>query len=241
VLAAAGFVASVVNVIAGGGSFLTLPALIFLGLPAADANGTNRLGVVAQNVAAAWGFHRYRVLDWRRALLASIPAMAGAILGAWLALHIGDREFRRVLALLMIAVTLWTMLSPLARRAWPERTQAASHPRLALWAFAVAGLYGGFVQAGVGFLVLAATTWAGLDLVRGNAVKVVVILLVTAVALALFTWEGKVRWAEGLALAAGSVLGSLVGVRLAVLKGQRWLERAVTITALVFAVKLWLD
>jgi uncharacterized membrane protein YfcA len=91
----------------------------------------------------------------------------------------------------------------------------------------------------VGFLVLAATTLAGLDLVRGNAVKVLVILLVTAVALALFAWDGKVRWLEGLALAGGSVAGSLVGVRLAVLQGDRWLRWFVTVTIVVFAVFLW--
>ena len=84
------------------------------------------------------------------------------------------------------------------------------------------GFYGGFVQAGVGFLVLAATTLAGLDLVRGNAVKVLVVLLVTVVALGLFAWDGKVRWMEGMALSVGSVGGSLVGVRLAMLKGDRW-------------------
>jgi uncharacterized membrane protein YfcA len=240
-LAAAGFVASLINTLAGGGSFLTLPLLIFLGLPSAEANGTNRLGVVAQNLAAVWGFDRKGVMDWRVALRASLPATLASAVGAWLALELGDREFRRILAFLMIAVTLWTLVAPAVSGRGGSAALRAPRPRLAFWMFVAAGLYGGFVQAGVGFLILAATTLAGLDLVRGNAVKVVVILLVTAVALALFAWDGKVRWGEGLALAAGSVGGSLVGVRLAVIKGERWLQWFVTTAVVVFAVMLWVQ
>ena len=240
VLVAAGFVASVVNTIAGGGSFLTLPLLIFLGLPAAEANGTNRLGVVFQNVAAVWAFNRARVLPWRTALWAALPATLASVLGAWLALHLGDREFRRVLAIVMVAMTLWTLAEPLVSRRQDD-TPRPSRPAAALLLFVLAGLYGGFVQAGVGFLLLAATTVAGLDLLRGNAVKVLVVLLVTAAALALFAWDGKVRWIEGAALAVGSVAGSLVGVRLAVLKGERWLRWAVTAAIVTFAVLLWVQ
>lgn len=239
-LALAGFAASLVNTLAGGGSFLTLPLLIFLGLPAAEANGTNRLGVVAQNLAAVWGFGRAGIMDWRLALRASVPATAASVLGAWLALHTGDREFRRILAFLMVAITLSTLLAPLRqRRGTGSPGPADPRPHLAFWMFVAAGFYGGFVQAGVGFLILAATSLAGLDLVRGNAVKVFVVLLVTVVALGLFAWDGKVRWPEGCALAAGSVAGSLVGVRLAVVKGERWLEWFVTAAVLAFAVLLW--
>jgi uncharacterized protein len=238
VLVAAGFVSSLINTIAGGGSFLTLPLLIFLGLPAADANGTNRLGVVFQNVFAVWGFHRAGVLEWRIALRAALPATAASVVGAWLALRLDDREFRRILAFVMLAATLWTIAAPLFSRG-AEAAARPPRPRLAMAMFVVAGFYGGFVQAGVGFLLLAATSWARLDLLRGNAVKVVVVLLVTVVALLLFAWDGKVRWMEGAALAVGSVAGSLVGVRVAVRKGERWLRWAVTAAIVTFAVLLW--
>jgi hypothetical protein len=238
-LSAAGFFASVLNVIAGGGSFLTLPLLIFFGLPAVEANGTNRLGIIAQNVGGVWGFHRHGVLDWRWALRASLPALAGAALGAWLALQVGDREFRRILATLMVVVTLWTLLDRGGRAAAALRR--LPHQRLILaGAFALVGVYAGFVQAGVGFFVLALTTVAGLDLVRGNAVKLVVILLTTCLALALFAWAGKVDWVAGAALAVGSFAGSLLGVRLTVLKGHAWVQGVVTVAIVVFAVKLWL-
>jgi hypothetical protein len=238
-LAAAGFVASVLNVIAGGGSFLTLPLLIFLGLPAVEANATNRLGVLAQNMGGVWGFHRHRLLDWPWALKASLPALAGAAVGTWLALQIGDEEFRRVLATLMVVVTLWTLLDRGGRAA--GALQALPHRRLILGvAFALAGVYAGFVQAGVGFFILALTTLGGLDLVRGNAVKLLVILATTCLSLALFAAVGKVIWTTGAALAVGSFAGSLLGVRLTVLKGHRWVQGVVTVAIVVFALKLWL-
>ena len=105
--------------------------------------------------------------------------------------------------------------------------------------FFVVGFYGGFIQAGVGFLVLAMTSILGLDLVRGNAVKVFLILVQTSLSLAVFTWAGKVSWKPGLAMAFGCVLGSLFGVRLTVLKGHAWVKRVVTVTVVVFALLLW--
>jgi len=237
-LAAVGFVASVLNVIAGGGSFLTLPVLIFFGIPPTAANATNRLGVLAQNVGGVWGFHRHRVLDWSFAGRASAPALVGAALGAWLALHVGDREFRRILATLMLTVSVLTILKVGDRIA--PRLRGASHRQGVLGlGFLAAGIYAGFVQAGVGFLVLALTTLAGLDFVRGNAVKVFVILLTTALSLGLFVAGGAVHWVPGAALAVGSLAGSLVGVRLTVRKGHAFVRVVVTVTILVFAVLLW--
>ena len=89
-LALAGCVAGALNVVAGGGSFLTLPILIFFGLPPGVANGTNRVAILLQNVVASWGFHRHGVLDTRAILWAALPATAGAGLGAWAALVISD-------------------------------------------------------------------------------------------------------------------------------------------------------
>jgi uncharacterized membrane protein YfcA len=237
-LVLAGFVAGALNVIAGGGSFLTLPILIFMGLPATVANGTNRVGIFFQNVGAVWGFHRNRLMDWKSILWAALPASLGAVAGTVLALSIGDAAFRKVLAFLMIAVTLWTLWDPLAKKDPSSRKGSVRLPVLA-FGFFLTGVYGGFVQAGVGFLVLAATTMAGLDLVRGNAVKVLSILAFTIVSLAIFVSQGKVLWLPGLVLAVGTFLGGQLGVRFTVLKGHSWVKRVVTITIVVFAVKLW--
>jgi uncharacterized membrane protein YfcA len=187
-----------------------------------------------------WGFHRHRLLDWGEAWRASAPALVGAAVGAGFALRVGDTDFRRILATLMLVITLFTLLDGAARLA--TALERFAHRRLVLdVGFALVGFYAGFVQAGVGFLVLALTTVAGFDLVRGNALKVLVILATTGLSLALFAAGGKVAWAAGAALAAGSLAGSLIGVRLTVRKGHAWVRGVVTVVIVAFAVKLWLE
>ncbi|MEM8996794.1 MAG: sulfite exporter TauE/SafE family protein [Acidobacteriota bacterium] len=233
ILAMLGVVTGTLNVIAGGGSFLTLPMLIFLGLPAGVANGTNRVGILLQNVTAVWSFKRHDVLEGRALLWAALPSTAGAALGAWLALQISDDGFKRLLAFLMIAITLISF--------WRPRASSSEEARTALLAagFFFVGIYGGFVQAGVGFLILAVTTFGGLDLVRGNAVKVLAVLCFTGLSLAIFALDGKVSWPHGLALAAGTMVGGALGARLTIDRGHRWIRLVVTAAVLVFAVKLW--
>lgn len=240
----AGVVAGTLNVVAGGGSFLTLPVLIFLGLPPSIANGTNRVAIFLQNAGAVWSFKRFGVLDTRALLWAAVPATLGAVPGTWLALVISDRAFQKTLAFLMVAVTIWTLWSPGGKPGSSNNVETGARRTryLALGTgFFVTGFYGGFVQAGVGFLVLAVTSMAGLDLVRGNAVKVLSILCFTSVSLGIFAWQGRIDWPLGLCLAAGNVLGGLLGARLTVLKGHSWIKNVVTVTILVFAVKLWLS
>jgi uncharacterized protein len=237
-LLAVGLFTGALNVVAGGGSFLTLPILIFVGLPPTVANATNRVGVLMQNVGGVWGFHRYGVLDWRWAVSAGLPATAGAAIGVWGALNIGDAAFQRVLAFLMIIVTLWTLLQP----APPATANPRPLPAPVMVAgFFLVGIYGGFVQAGVGFFILAMTTLSGLDLVRGNAVKVLIVLLLTILSLAVFAYDGKVDWVAGTVLGVGNLTGGLVGVRLTVMKGHRWVSGVVMIAVVAFAIKLLLS
>lgn len=241
-LFAVGTIAGALNVIAGGGTLLTLPAMIFLGLTPTVANGTNRVAILIQNIAAVWRFHRHQIIDWRWLGLVAAPAILGAALGTWAAVEIGDAAFRRVLAAIMIAVALWTLWDPLRRRPVGDSLDGAGSRRGRLGlgvAFFLVGIYGGFVQAGIGFLILAVVTLAGMNLVRGNALKVLLVLAYTPIALALFAASGKVDWGMGVALGAGNFLGALIGVRLTVLKGHAWIKRVVTLTVIAFAIRLW--
>lgn len=237
-LFAVGFVAAIINVIAGGGSFLTLPLLIFLGLPPSIANGTNRVGVLAQNLSAVVGFHRHNVLPVSWALSASVPALAGAALGVWAAINVPDLAFRRILSIVMLAVAAGTLLHRGTKGTPRQESRNAWSPML-MAGFFLTGVYGGFLQAGVGFLVLAMTTAGGLDLVRGNAVKVLTVMLLTLLSLLVFAGTGHVNWPAGIALGLGNLLGGMVGVKVTVLKGQKWLEPVVTAAIVVFAVLLW--
>ena len=149
-----------------------------------------------------------------------------------------DVAFRRILSLVMLAMTFATLLSRNSAGSVRREPQSPWHWTMIL-GFFVTGLYGGFLQAGVGFLALAMTTMAGLDLVRGNAVKVFSVMLLTLLSLAVFAGTGHVDWPAGIALGLGNTLGGIAGVRVAVLKGQRWLAHVVTATIVVFAVLLW--
>jgi uncharacterized protein len=237
-LAAAGVVAGALNVIGGGGSFLILPILLFAGLPAAVANGTNRVGVLAQNVGGLLGFHRHGAIDWKWSWAACVPALAGAAVGVWLALQLPNVAFKRTLSIAMLALTLWSLLNPPKSGDAARQVKSPWHPGVML-GFFVVGVYGGFIQAGVGFIVLAVTSYAGLDMLRGNAAKLLTVLLITVLSLIVFAATAQVDWPRGLALSAGTIVGSLYGVKLAVYKGDVWLQRVVTITVVLFAIALW--
>jgi len=237
-LTAVGVAAGTVNVLAGGGSMLTLPLLIFMGLPSATANGTNRVAILFQNVFAVSGFRKQGIFPLRLALLCTGPALAGSYVGARLAIHIDDQMFNRILAVIMIGVLVVTVADPARRlntfacRMTPLRTAVI------LLSFFGVGLYGGFVQAGVGFIIISGLLVHGFDLVRINAVKVFVILVFNVVALAVFIAHGRIDYGMGIALAVGNSVGGWIGSRLAVKKGHDWIKKVVSITVLAFAVKL---
>jgi len=237
-LAGIGLVAGILNVLAGGGSLLTLPLLIFLGLPAATANGTNRVAIFCQNIFAIRGFHKRGVFPIKLALICTLPALVGSYIGASLAVNIDDALFRKLLGLIMIGVMVFTAIDPVKKLKIEEGKMSTLRLLLLLVTFFGVGIYGGFVQAGVGFIIIAGLLLHGLDLVRINAVKVIVIFAFTVVALAVFIAHGEVDFGLGLALAAGNSVGGIIGTRLAVEKGHDWLKKVVTATVLVFAIKL---
>lgn len=237
-LAVIGVIAGCLNVVAGGGSLLTLPILIFLGLPSAMANGTNRIAIFCQNIFAINTFRRRGVFPLRLALWCTLPALFGSYLGAQLAIDISDDTFRKLLAAIMVGVLLLTTFDPMKRlRSTVEELTPLRHAILLVTFFGV-GVYGGFVQAGVGFLIISGLLVHGLDLVKINAVKVIVIFAFTVVALAVFMTNGQVNYPLGLSLAVGNSLGGWLGSHLSVNKGHAWIQRVVSVMVLIFAVKL---
>lgn len=233
-----GFVAGALNVVAGGGSFLTLPLLILLGLPHHVANGTNRLAILIQTAGATAAFRQADAIPSSVMFRLGAAAVVGAGLGSALAVQVGEAAFLRFLSIVMVLFTLF----PLLHRTAPAPKEGAGAPRVGaglLAAFVVVGFYGGFVQAGVGFLSLGATSWAGYGLVAGNAIKVACIFLFSIVSLAVFAANGAVDWGVGLALAIGTFCGALVGARLTLAAGDRILRFVVAAVTLGFAVALW--
>lgn len=236
----AGTLAGILNVLAGGGSLLTLPLLIFMGLPSAVANGTNRIAILCQNIFAIRAFRQRQVFPWQLALLCTPAALVGSWYGASLAINLDDELFNRVLALIMIGVLIFTAVDPMQRLRRQEIAFSNWRKAMIVISFFGVGIYGGFVQAGVGFLVITALLVHGLDLVRINAIKVFVIFAYTFIALGVFIYHGQIDYVLGFALAAGNSLGGMIGPKLAVDKGHDWIKKVVSLTVLMFALKLLL-
>lgn len=239
ILVLAGIAAGFVNMLAGNGSLITLPALIFVGLPANIANATNRVGVTLQNVVGTWEFHRRGRLDVRGALLFSIPTVVGSVLGAQLAVDIDEALFRRVLAVIMVVMLVLMFVKP---ERWIIEKVHSGTRRLSLVqviAFFAIGVYGGFLQAGVGiFLLVALVLGAGYDLLRATAVKVAIVLTLTFAAFIVFWTNAKIEWLPGLVCAVGNMIGAWLGARFAVQKGAAWVRWFVVVVVLASAAQL---
>jgi len=246
----AGFGAGFINTLAGSGSLITLPLLIFLGLPATVANGTNRLGVLLQTAVATKSFHRQKMLHMHGGLTLAIPAIVGSLLGAQIAVNLNEEMMRRVIGVLMVVMLVVILVRP---KRWlvgrPEALKERPDLVQILVFFAI-GIYGGFIQAGVGIFLLASLVLSvGYDLVRANAVKTLIILCFTISALVVFVLNDQVHWGMGILLAIGNAVGGWAAARMAVKRGAefvRWLLIAVVIISvfdflgILDLIKSWL-
>jgi uncharacterized membrane protein YfcA len=233
---AAGFGSGFLNVMAGGGSLLTLPLLIFLGLPVAVANGTNRVAIVVQNAAAVAAFRRQGERGIREGLGWAFATVPGAVVGAWLAVRVDERLFRALLAGVLVLGVIG-LVAPTGRG--PVTTVGPWRRAAALLALVGIGFYGGFVQAGVGFLLmLVLHQIVGLDLIRTNVHKVLIVLVFSLPALAVFVVSGNVAWPAAVVLSAGNALGAVVATRVTITGGDRPIRIVVGLTLLLMAARL---
>lgn len=239
-LMAAGTVAGVLNVIAGGGSLMTVPIMLFLGLSGPEANGTNRISIIAQNIVAVRTFFRRGFSEFRLSLTLSAAAIPGAILGAMVGVNLDGEWFDRVLAVVMLAVLV---LMQLPSKKHEDDGSPLTSKKLVLGHILMfgAGCWGGFIQVGVGFILMPILHRVmGLDLVRTNMHKVFIALTYNLFAILVFAAAVSIHWQFGLALAAGNALGGYFGARFSVQGGEIWIRRIVTAVLLVFIVKLLL-
>jgi uncharacterized protein len=242
VLALVGAAAGFVNTVAGAGSLLSLRALMLFGLPAGIANGTNRVPVLAQSLTAAQGFFVQNKLPRQAIVAASWPACAGALVGSVVASFVPDREMKFVLIGVLFLVAVLGLRKAKRRPGAVELDDAGvvalcRRPAIMAWLFG-AGAYGGFLQAGVGLLLLhALSTVGGLDLVRANALKAVVVAIFSVVSVAVFISRGMVVWVPALAMTVGAVIGAKLAVRFAISWADR-LKVVVVVVDLVACVAL---
>ncbi len=241
-LATVGFIAGVINTLAGGGSLLTLPMLIFMGLPPAVANGTNRIGIFIQSITSIAGFTSKGIKPSIFGLYLGISSLAGSLIGAQIAVDIKGETFNRILAVIMLIVVFFMVFKPKINVAdLLERTQG-KYLWLSILTFFFIGIYGGFIQAGVGiFILLALTSINYMNLVKSNAVKVLVVFIYTIGALAIFIYNQQIDYLYGIVLAIGNATGGWIASRWAVKKGEGLVKVFLVIMVVAMAIKLWLD
>ena len=233
-----GVVAGFVNTMAGGGSFLTLPALIFFfGLSPEHANATNRLSVLLQTGTGSAMFHRHGFTDMKLALKLILPAMCGSTVGGWVTQVLPTEWFSVVFGGAMMCMAVVLIFKPKLLLATDR------HPMENAWGefatFFLIGIYGGFLQAGVGLLLLGGLTiFHPKDLAKSNAVKITIAFLQTMPPIAIFAWNGQIEYRYGLLLALGTVTGAVLGSKYAIRKGAKAVFMFVVVVAILTGMKL---
>jgi len=217
-LVVTGFIAGIINTLAGGGSNLTIPALMVLGMPADVANATNRVGVLLQSISGIVGFKKHDKLPTN-----DLPAIIGLIIlgggfGAATALILSPETLKYVLLSSMIIMALIMIFVPELIIAKADATpKRVSSTRSSWFVLLASGFYGGLIQAGVGFILLFALAGSlRYDLVRANALKLACTLAFTVTSLVIFIYQDLILWQPGLALALGNIIGAWIAVKIAI-------------------------
>lgn len=240
ILILVGFIVGFVNTVAGGGSLLSLPVLIFMGLPPTLANGTNRVAIVIQTAIATAGFKSKGVSTFPFNLYLGIAAFFGSLVGAKIAVEIDDNVFNKVLAIIMVVVILIIIFKPKTNLAHLQERLSGKYLWLGVIVFFFLGIYGGFINAGIGFLIILYLHYTHyMSLVRANATKVFVVFIYTIAALAVFILNDKVDFKIGFILAIGNATGAWVSSRLSVKKGDGFIRYFLVVMVSIMAIKLW--
>ncbi len=235
----AGFAAGFINTLAGSGSLITLGLLTSMGIPATIANGSNRVGVLVQGVASAGSFHKQGVLDVRGGLMLAIPTIFGSLMGAQIATTLDEVLMRRAIGVVMVLMLFVILLRP---KRWLEGTleKFTGRPSVVqIIIFFIIGVYGGFIQAGVGIFLLAGLVLAtGYNLVYANAIKPLIVVVFTISALAIFIANDQVDWIIGLMLAIGNAVGGWMAARMAVERGATFVRYVLIAVVVVSSLNL---
>ncbi|MBN2173304.1 MAG: sulfite exporter TauE/SafE family protein [Bacteroidales bacterium] len=229
-----------INTLAGGGTIISLSLFMFMGLPANIANGTNRIAVVLQNITSVSEFGRKKKLDWRKGTILALPTVAGAIVGAQVAADINEQVFEKAVAVVMIVMLYFILTKPSKWLKGQQELMDRKVSWLQIIIFFAIGIYGGFVQVGVGYFLLGGIVLgAGYDLVRANAIKVWIVLLYTPLALLVFILNDQVRWDFGLVHAIGNIIGAYMASHFAVAWGANFVRWVMIVIIAVTVLHLF--
>ncbi|PKQ65485.1 hypothetical protein BZG02_00310 [Labilibaculum filiforme] len=230
-----GVFAGFLNTLAGSGSIISLAMLMFMGLPANVANGTNRIAILLQNIVGVSSFKKQKVFSFKEGIWLAIPAIVGSVIGAGLAVQINEDMMEKTIGGLLIFLFFIVLYKP---DAWVKGQAGLirSKPSIVqVIIFFFIGLYGGFIQAGVGFFLLSGLVLgAGFDLVKANAIKAFIILLYTVFAIGIFILNDQINYQIGFILAIGNMIGAYIAANFAVSLGAKFV-RYILLAVIIFA------
>tara|TARA_B100000945_G_scaffold146207_1_gene117068 strand:- start:1477 stop:2229 length:753 start_codon:yes stop_codon:yes gene_type:complete len=239
ILLICGVIAGFINTVAGGGSLLTLPILIFMGLPSNIANGTNRIAIFMQNIFSISGYKSRGVSDFKYSSWLSVSALIGSIIGAKIAINIDEDMFNKILSIVIIIVVLTIIYN---KKTFNINSENISIEKkiISVIMFFFIGIYGGFIHAGVGFLILSIlSNYNGIPLSKANSIKVFVVFVYTFFALIVFMMENKINWILGINLGIGNSIGGWIASRWSYNKPDKIIKIFIIISSAIMTIKLW--
>tara|TARA_B100000287_G_C20659548_1_gene789723 strand:- start:1341 stop:2081 length:741 start_codon:yes stop_codon:yes gene_type:complete len=232
-----GLLSGAINTLAGGGSLITLPMMIFLGLPPTIANGTNRVQLIFQNIFAVYGFKTKGISNFKFSSYLSISALLGSIIGAYIAIDFNENDFKKLLSIIMILVMFSILLK---NKRETLEINKIKNKWLSILIFFFIGIYGGFIHAGVGFLMILTLSKINyLKIAHSNSIKVFVALIFSTAAFLIFLYEGKVNWIYGINIGIGSALGGFFASRWSYNKSDKKFRYFLSLIILIMAIRLW--
>lgn len=230
-----GFLAGMINAVSGGGSIITLPMLILMGLPAGLANGTNRIGVFFQSLSSFIAY-REKYKEFKLSLIFGLLTIPGAIAGALISISLSNALYEKILAAVIILIGVYLVLP---NKQLEETESVVKFNVLNVAILLLIGFYGGFMQVGVGFIILAFLQGVmKMDLMRANSHKVFMAFAFTVPSLTIFILAGEVHYLNGLILAVGTSLGAWISSKMAIKKGEKFIKFFLVLSVILVSLKL---
>jgi hypothetical protein len=229
-----GVLVGFINTLAGGGTIISLSLLMALGLPPTVANGTNRIAVFFQTLAASNSFNKHKILDIRKGLWLGIPTTIGSVLGAWVAVDINEDIFKKAMVFIMFLMVFFLFYNPERWLLGKVELLSKKIDWKMILIFTLIGFYGGFIHVGVGYFLLGALVLGiGYDLVRANALKVFIVFLYVPFSLLVFIWNDQVSFKYGLIHAIGNVIGALIASKFAIKQGANFVRWVIVLVVII--------
>lgn len=228
-----------INTLAGGGTIISVSLLLFLGLPAPIANGTNRVAVFIQNIVAVRNFRKNGIIDFKKGFILAVPTILGSLLGAQIAVQIDEKILEIAIIVSMVFMIFFLVISPKKFLKGNQNiVNNVTKPYVILLFFLI-GVYGGFIHIGIGyFLLVALVLLNGYDLIKANAMKNLLVMLYVPFSLIIYIIKDQVYWEYGLVHSIGNVIGAYVASKYAYKLGTSFVRYLLIILILLTVAEL---